>query len=130
MENLNKRIYKSEYHKISENASGGLRVVIAFVSLVIIFLSLGVDKFQGLFFLCFMFEWALSAAILYITMVKVILPDGYRILATKRTNRILETNRTILKTEGHHELSGQRIENISLAAKIALYLEKVGFQFD
>ena len=121
MENLNERIYKSEYHRISENASGGLRVVIAFISLIIIFLSLGVDKFQGLFFLCFMFEWFLSAAILYITMVKVILPDGYRVLAI---------NRTIRKTEGHYELSGQRIEKLSLVAKIALYLEKVGFEFD
>jgi len=121
MENLNEKIYKSEYHEISENASRGLRVFIALVSLIIIFLSLGVDKFQGLFFLCFMFEWALSAAILYITMIKVILPDGYRILAT---------NRTIFKTEGHHELSGQRIEKVTLVAKIALYLEKVGLQFD
>lgn len=121
MENLNEKIYKSEYHKISENASEGLKIVIACISLIIIFLSFGVDKFEGMVFMCFMFEWFLSAAILYITMVKVILPDGYRILAI---------NRTIYKTEGHHELSGQRIEKLILVAKIALYLEKIRFEFD
>lgn len=121
MENINekKRIYEIEYHKISENASRGLEYIIVFISLIIIFLTIGVDKSKD-FLLSSLCLWVLSANILTIILVKVILPNGYRILAK---------NRTMFKIEGYYELSGERVEKVTLPAKIALFLEKIGLKF-
>lgn len=121
MENLNQAIYEDEYHKISENASGGLKVIIAFISLICIFLSLGVGELKGLFFICCFCAGSIGFWTTYMLMTRFILPDGYRVLAI---------NRTIYKTEGHYELSGQRVEKVTLPARIALKLEKIGFDFD
>jgi hypothetical protein len=121
MKNTRKKIYEREYHKIEENAREGLKVIITFISLVVIFLSLGVDHFQGLFFICCFCAVLIAFLAMYMLMTRFILPDGYRVLAT---------NRMMFKTEGHHELSGQRIEKLTLPAKIALKLEKIGVAFD
>lgn len=121
MENLNQKIYKSEYHKIQENAREGLKIIIAFISLICIFLSLGIDKFQGLFFICCFCAGSIVFFAMYMLMTRFILPDGYRVLAT---------NRTIYKTEGHYEFSGQRVEKVTLPAKMVLKLEKFGRAFD
>lgn len=121
MKNTRKRIYEREYHKIQENAREGLKVIIAFISLICIFLSLGIDQFQGLFFICCFCAGSVSFLVIYWLMTKIILPDGYRVLAT---------NRMIYKTEGQYELSGQRVEKVTLPAKMALRLEKIGRSFD
>lgn len=121
MKNTRKRIYEREYHKIQENAREGLKVIIAFISLICIFLSLGIDQFQGLFFICCFCSGSISFFAMYMLLTRIILPYGYRVLAT---------NRMMYKTEGHHELSGQRVEKVTLPAKIALKLEKIGRAFD
>ena len=122
MENIDEkeRIYKIEYHKISENASRGLEIIIVSISLIIIFLTLGADKSQE-FMLSDLCLFVLPASILFLSLSKVILPNGYRILAK---------NRTMFKIEGYYELSGERIEKVTLPAKIALFLEKIGLKFD